>query len=153
MDERRFLSKIAGKIEKSTIKLFKGVFTIDTIPMAESLRDLNSPNLFFINVDGYFIAIFNSASHCIVIDGVSINSFHPSIQTFVDVLRDGLPVATLPFKMVDRRSSMILCLLFAVMFAEGTLYVETIISRFGFKRNSYAKNHDILVCWFNSRYT
>lgn len=148
---RRQISSIAGEIEKRTTKIFRGVFTPDTIHMARNTFDLNTPNLFFINIDNFFIAIFITASKCIVVDGVTMKSFPEEIRGFINDIRGETPITKLPFKMIDRETSMIFCLLFGVALAKHTNLAD-IIKSFNFRANAISRNCEIVNAWFNTRY-
>lgn len=152
MDQRRFLSVLTGQKDLATKKFFIGVFTIDTLPMATNLSDLNKSNFFFVNIDSHFITIFNSTTHCFVIDGVSINSYPDALRKFVDSLRGEIPVTTLPFKMIKRDSSLVFSIFCAVFLCQGSTNLKDSISSLGLRRNSVVSNAEILTVWFKKRY-
>ena len=150
---RHVLSMLAGVKELMTRKFFKGVFSIETLPLADNLVDLNKPNLFFVQCDNYFVIIFNTSTKCFVLDGVNGQNYALEIQRFVEKLSAGVPLVTLPYKMIDRHSSMIFCLLFAVALSSSThVSVAQIVAKFGFKKNRIAQNRVIVNSWFNERY-
>jgi len=149
--ERRMLSKLAGKIDSSMRRTFCGVFTEETIPLADNLSDLNKPNLFIIQLDGYFIVVFNTSEKCYLIDGQKIKTYSVQVASFLENLARGNSVMSLPFPLLHGGHSLKLCLLFGAGLSEN-LSPLRIIKKFNFKPNNYLENSEIINAWFTTRY-
>lgn len=151
MEKRRLISKLAGRTDKDLRDYFKGCFTLDTLPLAYNLSDLNKPNIFFVDTDDYFVCIFTSSTQCIIIDGCSINSDAAEVTEFIDMIRDNSPITKLPFKLITKQCSFQFCLLFCVGLVKQ-FSIQNIITRFGFERNNLTRNAELVTTWFNNRY-
>lgn len=149
--QRRYLSLLAGKVENTTSKIFRGVYLIKTLHIAVSAFNLNTPNLFFINIENYFITIFITPSKCIVIDGVSIKPVPEELKTFLDEVRGNTPITHLPFKTVNRETSLIFCLLIGVALSKHP-NINDIVDKFDFHPNNISRNCEIVNSWFKTRY-
>lgn len=149
--QRRYLSLLAGKVENTTSKIFRGVYPINNVHTAVSVFNLNTPNLFFINIENYFISIFITPSKCIVVDGVSIKSVPEELRTFLDEVRGDTPITHLPFKTVNRETSLVFCLLFGVALSKH-LNIDDIVAKFDFHPNNISRNCEIVNSWFKTRY-
>ena len=152
-DARHLLSSVAGDRDLSTKKFFKGVFSLDTLPLADNLVDLNKPNLFFVYIDGVFITVFNTPTRCFVLDGVNGSNYPDSLQRFINVLSEGVPIITLPHRLIDRSSSMIFSLLMGVLLSKSpNISIQSIINQLGLHVNSITRNKIIVSSWFRDRY-
>ena len=150
--ERRFLSNLVGRLESTTRFSFCGVFTLDTLHLAMNMSDLNRPNLFYINLENRFIAIYNTPTKCFVVDGFAMNRYPDSVREFVDELRGGVPVEKLSFNVIDRKASLMFCVLMTVSLTSSHSSLHNIISQFKFQKNSLTHNNHIVNAWFTNRY-
>lgn len=148
-EQRRLLSIIAGQREMATKQLFKGVYTLPTLASAKYLVDPNDTNIFFVNFLDSFIAVYNTPVKCFVIDGLLEKPYPDVLTDFIDHLSDDMPTQDIPYPIVDREHSMILCLYFVVALATNKSYNSTVLQ---FERNNITENCHYLKLWFSARY-
>ena len=151
MDRRRYLSNLAGRIDPVTKKAFKGVFTQSTLPFATNLLELGTPNLFFIELDDYFITIFNTPTKTYVLDPVTMNTMSKTVELFAKQLSNDIPLSTLSFVAVSKPFSLHFAMLVAVGLSSN-LSLDNILKSFDLKPNNLSSNCEIVQNWFRSRY-